>query len=102
MIKPISLIKLLTYLIGQRYNVEYVNLAPTPMRGVVTLFRKIKTYEVKFFDTYLIIYINSKPIKIFSEGWNTRADQELYIDPKTQAIYHDSIIKYHRDEHSSI
>jgi len=102
MIKPISLIKLLHYLIGQQYEVEQVNLAPTSMRGVVTLFRKIKTHEVKFFDTYLIIYIQTKPVKVFSDGWIVRNGRELYVDTINNTMYHDTIIKYKANEHSSI
>jgi hypothetical protein len=97
-----SLIRLLNYLIGQKYEVEHVNLSPTSMRGVVTLFRRIKIYEVRFFDTYLVIYIQSKPIKVFSEGWISRNGQELYMDTTTNTMYHDTIIKYKTNEYGSI
>lgn len=102
MIRPISLIKLLNYLIGQQYNIEYVNLAPAYMKACVVFFRKVKSFEVKFFDTYVVIYLQSKAIKVFSEGWITRVGQEIYVDSKTKTVYRDTIIKYTKDEHRSI
>jgi hypothetical protein len=102
MIKPTSLLKVLNYLIGQQYDIDYVNLSPTAMRAAIALFRRIKIYEIKFFETYVIVYIQAKPITIKSDGWTTKRSQEVYIDTMTNTIYHDTIIKFKPNEHSSI
>lgn len=90
-ISPNYLIRTLESLIGRNYEIDHVNLSPTMMRNTVLLFRKIKAFEIKFFDEYLIIYIKNKPVQIKSYGWI--GQHELYFDSQQNCMYHNVIIK---------
>ena len=69
MIRPTSLIKILNSLIGQQFEIDHVNVSPSMMRNLIIQYRKIKSYEIKFFSDYIIIYIKAKPVVLKSYGW---------------------------------
>jgi hypothetical protein len=88
MIKATSLLKILNYLIGQNTEIDHLNLSPVLMLTMTALFRRLKTYEVKIFDDYLIIYIKSKPVVIKSYGWKRyNAAYDMYFNSETRTFH---------------
>lgn len=95
MIKPISLIRQLNSLIGQHYEIDYVNLSPIAMRGMTSLLKRTRMYEIKFFDEYILVYLHAKPVIIKSVGWRSYGgNYDLFYDEKTNTMYNDIIIKF--------
>jgi hypothetical protein len=88
MIKATSLLKILNYLIGQNSEIDHLNLSPVLMMSMTSLFRRLKSYEVKIFDDYLIIYIKAKPIVMKSYGWKRyNSAYDLYFNPRTNTFH---------------
>jgi hypothetical protein len=65
------------------------------MKGMVALLKRTRIYEIKFFDEYIVIYIQAKPIVIKSQGWRKYGgNYDLYFDQKSNAMYNDIIINF--------
>ena len=94
MIKATSLLKILNYLIGQNTEIDHLNLSPVLMLSMTALFRRLKSYEVKIFDDYLIIYIKTKPVVIKSYGWKRyNSAYDLHFDFDTNTYHSHFYIK---------
>lgn len=94
MIKATSLLKILNSLIGQQFEIDHVNVSTELMKSVAAVYRRIKIYEIKYFDDYIIVYIQSTPVVLKSYGWrkyNTKYD--LYFDSATNQFYSHLFIK---------
>jgi hypothetical protein len=102
MIRPTSLIKILNSLIGQHFEIDHVNISPSMMRSLIVQYRKIKVYEINFFNDYIIIYIQSKPIVLKSYGWQKFCNSyEMYYDRESNQFSTHLYIKL-KHEHRSI